>query len=103
MKIDKIISDEPDRLQIVAQVPAKTQKLINQIIPHKGHVLFEINPITGKCKLAEYESIDAKLNGGISRKVVAKDGCVYVSALNKKNALIKFFKMVSKQMEKNKK
>lgn len=99
MRPDKVIFDEPEKPEMVIQVPAKTQKLIHSIKPHKGHSLFEINPLVGTCILAEYESINAKLNGGVSKKVIAKDGHIYVSALNRGNALKRFFKMAKKQME----
>lgn len=100
MKTDKIILEEQDKMEVVATKPDKTQKLIHSIRPHKGHTLFEINPITGKCKEAVYEKTDVEFgkNGMVHKKVIRNNGCVYISALNKKNALIKFFKMVGRQM-----
>lgn len=100
MKVHQLINEEIDKVEVSAVKPAKTEVKVDSIIPHKGHVLFEINPITGKCKLAEYETSSVTIRGKISKKVIANHGCVYVSALNKKNALIKFFKMVGKQIEK---
>lgn len=102
MKVHRIINDEADKEQVAEVKPAKTSIHVDSIIPHKGHILFEINPVTGKCKLAEYESVDVGLKGDIHKKVVAHQNCIYVSALNKKNALIKYFKMVGKQIEKMK-
>jgi|GEM_PF-2617850 len=109
MKPDKLILDEQDKPEVVAQIPVKTEKLIHSIRPHKGHTLFEINPVTGKCVPAVFESIDttfplnkaaAKIKIGVRKKVIAKPDCLYISALNKKNALIKFFNMVGKRMDK---
>ena len=102
MKPEKLIFDEPDKTEIVAEVPVKTQKLIHSIKPYKGHTLFAINPITGKCSEAEYESITANISGAVRKKVIAEANCVYISALNKRNALIKFFKMVGKQISNSK-
>ena len=99
MKVDKLTVDEPDKLQVQAVKPARTETRVDSIIQHKGHTLFEINPVTGKCKVAEYEQVDATLSGSVHKKVIAHQNCVYVSALNKKNALIKYFKMVGKQIE----
>lgn len=98
MKPEKIIFDETDKMQVVVQVPAKTQKIIHQIKPHKGHKLFEINPVTGKYKEAEYESVNATIGGGVHKKLIANDNCIYISSLNKKNALKKFLQIISKRL-----
>lgn len=115
MKPDKIILDEADKMEVVATIPDKTGKFKNSITPHPGHTLFEINVLTGKCKVAEYQEekiqlvpqrnmINGQAQGITSKKsseVIRNDGCIYISALNKKNALIKFFKKVGQQIEKN--
>ena len=98
MKTDKILLEEQDKMEVVAEVPDKSEKIIDSNRRHKGHKLFEINPITGKCNEAQYETATVNLNGGTRLKVIRKQDCVYILSLNKKNALIKFFKMVGKQM-----
>ncbi len=71
------------------------QKHIGSIHPHRGHTLFEVNLATGKIDTAEFQQKDyvvgSDLNSGEARKkVIMKQDCVYISALNKRNALKKF-------------
>jgi len=101
MKLDKHIP-EKDKVEIVNQAEKKYElKKLGTITPQRGHVLFQINTQTGDIELAEYEKVDAllptrinKADAGIVKKVLIKTGCVYVSALNKKNAIKKFNKRV---------
>ena len=101
----KLLIDQPDKLQVVANKPVKTETFFTSIKPHKGHTLFEINPFSGTCVEAVYEKTDAAfpLKNNVSvakkRKVLTKQNHVYVSALNRKNALTKFFKMVKEQLK----
>jgi hypothetical protein len=72
----------------------------HRILPHRGHSLFEINLKKGTVELAKYEgALEIDFNGGkernVNRKVIIMDqDCVYISALNKKNA-VKHFKKKS--------
>lgn len=105
MKVDKVSLDERDKLQVVANKPVRTENFITSLKPHKGHILFEINPFVGTCVEAVYEKTDAvfplsdKGNIAKRKKVLAKENHVYVSALNRKNALTKFFKMAKEQLK----
>ena len=66
-----------------------------RIIPHQGHTVFEINIDTLDIVKAEFEEtdliFDPKYTKGrmlnVERKIIKKEGFVYVSALNKKNAI----------------
>jgi hypothetical protein len=70
------------------------------IIPHENHTLFEVCPTSLTIVEAEYEKTAYIFNpiwkkgNRISSelKVVMKPGFVYISALNKENALKKFKK-----------
>lgn len=91
MKVEQAIHDNPDKLQVVQQVPIKTETLVDSICQHKGHTLFEIDCSTGKIEAAKYEQIDGLFLGeGVRKKVIIKQNCLYVSCLNKKGALKKY-------------
>ena len=70
------------------------------IIPHEGHILYEINLSTNEIKEAEYLAQDYVLDWEwhpskkprVDSSVVMNEGCVYISALNKNNAMKKFKK-----------
>jgi len=104
MKPDRIILDETDKLQVVQQIPDKTQLLIDSIIPFKGHTLFEINCSTGEILKAEYEEINAGfINGNVRKKILVKPNCLYISCLNKKSAKKKYLNwVIQKTIEQHK-
>ena len=91
MKPDKIIFDEPDKIQAIQEIPDESSKLIDSITPYKGHTLFEIDCSTGEIKEAEYEEVNASYQTGAARKkIIIKPNCLYISCLNKKSAKKKF-------------
>lgn len=90
MKPEQVILNEQDKLEVVQQIPDATEKLIDRIVPHKGHTLFEINCITGDIVVAEFDSVSATFKGGVKKKLIVKPNCLYISCLNKKNAKKKF-------------
>jgi hypothetical protein len=86
-----------EKLEIRAGQEKKYQeKYIGSIRPHKGHKLFEINLKEGTCSPAEFVQQDYVVGkdnqGAAHKKVLVKPDCVYVSALNKENAIRKFLK-----------
>ena len=60
-------------------------KLIKRIIPKSGHSCFEYNVKTNELCLASYTRGEIE-NGGVMKKVDMKEDCVYITALNFKNA-----------------
>ncbi len=78
----------------VKTVEVKKQvKKLGVIKPHKGHTLFEIEVKSMSINLPEFEAIEVNWTEGSSKsKLKVKEGCVYISALNKRNALKKFKK-----------
>ena len=91
MKVEQVIQDSPDKLQVVQQVPIKTETMVDSIRPFKGHTLFEIDCSTGEITPAKYERIDGVFSGdGVRKKVLIKENCLYISCLNKKSALKKY-------------
>ncbi len=89
-------------IEIVNEVKKQVEKqlkFVEQKRPHSGHKCFEINTKTNEINLAEFKeeaiSFEDARSGIISgkRKVIIKEGCVYVTALNKKNAIKKYNKL----------
>ncbi len=107
MKLDKHIP-EKDKVEIVTQAEVKTQVAkVGTIRPHKGHTLFQIDLESGEVTEAEFDRLDvdfeelkkeeaSRLKPGVKKRVVVKKGCVYISALNKTNAIKKFAKQAQK-------
>lgn len=87
---------EKDKVINVRQTEHEKQKLLNRIRPHKGHTLFEYNIETNEIKKAKIEAVleypEATGLKKVQKKVVAQRNCLYVSALNEKNAIKKLKK-----------
>lgn len=97
----KELEKKNNDLEIVNQVnkqQEKQTKHVGTIYPHGGHKCFEWNLDTGEIKEAEYNQeavsfMDAKRGiKSINRKVIVKENCKYLTALNLKNAKKHFFK-----------
>jgi tRNA(Ile2) C34 agmatinyltransferase TiaS len=84
MKTERIKSDKVE-IHAQKQVEKKTVKLGESFL-RSGHTCFEINTKTLECQPAKYEPT-ATFNGGVKSVIIVKEDCVYVNALNKKNAL----------------
>lgn len=84
-----------DKIEITKQQEAETQKILDSnIIPHENHTLFEVDLSIKEIRLAVFDELPAikwedALKSKVSaiKKVTKKDNCIYISALNKKNAL----------------
>lgn len=84
-----------DKIEITKQQEADTQKVLHsKIVPHENHTLFEIDLSIKEIRLAVFDELPAikwedALKSKVSaiKKVTKKDNCIYISALNKKNAL----------------
>lgn len=90
MKVDDIILKEQDRLQAIQQIPDESQRLIDSVVPYRGHTLFEINCTTGQINKAEFEEINANFSGEVRKKIIINPNCLYISCLNKKSAKKKY-------------
>lgn len=91
-----------DKIEIVDQKQQKSQlKLLKSIKPHQGHKCWELNTETGEVKEAEFkeENVDfisaENKKIALRKKIITKDGYIYLPALNKKNAIKKFKKLLS--------
>ena len=102
----KLINDtsqevKKDRIEVTKEQQQETRiEFDTRIVSQRGHTVFEIEVSTMDIRKAEFEETDlvydAKFTKGrvlhVERKIIKKDGCVYVSALNKKNAWKKYNK-----------
>jgi hypothetical protein len=69
--------------------------LLGSLRPQKGHKLFECNLSTGVVKEAEYEAKRDTINYNQvsfveTKKLIVHPDCIYIPALNLKNAKKKF-------------
>jgi hypothetical protein len=85
--------------EIVAKKEQKKEdQKVTTIKPHKGHTLYEFNIDTKELVEATFEKTDVEYVAVINkhniarRKVIMQPGCIYVSSLNKKNAMKKLNK-----------
>ena len=78
----------------------KELKLLGTLKPQKGHKCFEINLSTNDVTEATfYDSEITILSSSMyspKRKIKIKENCIYITALNKENAIKKFNKMIWK-------
>lgn len=80
-----------DKTEVVANQKKQIEhELIGKIIPHEGHVIWQINKETLEIDRAKYSNATYVFGGENKREIITKDGFAYVSALNKKNALRKY-------------
>lgn len=91
----------PDQDKVVdaRQKQQETQyQKIGQYRPHPGHKMYEYNRTTGALELAKLERVDLNytevINGSTAAKykVVVSKNCIYIPALNEKNAKRKLAK-----------
>ena len=96
MRNDKNIIPNPIVNEIVLeheQVQPSEIKHIGRIIPKNGHTVYEINLETNGVYEAQFtkEAVMYNEQGStrVTKKILAKKNCLYVSALNAKNAVRK--------------
>ena len=105
MKETEINFKDEVKLHTEKQQEKKIQ-FIGSIQPHQGHTCYELNTETGIIEEAKFERVaavftDPKYSKDGEKsvepnrlKLMIRDNCLYTTALNKKNALKKFRKMV---------
>lgn len=87
--------------EIVAdQQQEKKLQFIGSTVVSPGHKLWELDVVSGNIVEASFDTSEVHVNFEENRtvgrkKLIMKPGCLYASALNKKNAFKKFLKMVN--------
>lgn len=103
MKLDETT---PDAIEIVTPVQEKKEISLGSLSLHKGHTLFEINTKTGTINEAKFETVKVSINYlkepdkkgylelfkhkkgfEVRKKLIVLEDCIYIGALNKKNAI----------------
>jgi hypothetical protein len=95
----------PDKTEVQAPIK-KELKLLGTLKPHPGHTCFQLDIKTGEITIAKFAqtSIDytqSDKNSPVRRKLITQDGCLYVTALNIKNAKKRFEKMINHLIKDN--
>ena len=86
--------------EICAEIPAKTEKIVGSLRPYPGQKIWKLDLNTRLITEAEYEFGDIRFENAIKgdtsvrHKLLTEPGCLYVAAVNAKNADKKFFKML---------
>ena len=95
-----------DEVKIVKEVKQEKKIVkLGTIFPHSGHKCFEYNIITNELTLARFseQAIDytAAQKGEIAkkRKVMTRENCTYITALNYKNATKHFEKQLGRKLD----
>lgn len=61
--------------------------------PQRGQFIWEVNELTGEIKKAEFKRKVAAFSAKLPpEELVMKSGCIYIPALNEKNAMKKYLK-----------
>jgi predicted nuclease with TOPRIM domain len=68
----------------------KKKTFVGQIIPHKGHTVWQINNETKEITKAEFSNSVYVIGQKNISEIIILEGFSYVSALSKKTALNKF-------------
>lgn len=76
--------------------PKKELKKVGQLRPHRGHTLFKYTVATGR--LIPMVNQNKTLEKQHRRVVLAEEGCLYVSALNLKNAVKQITRQFGKKV-----
>lgn len=86
-----------DKLTVVANAEQqnKKERFIGSAMPHKGQKVFELDKSTGNICIAEFEKTTANFplkssdGVGVNKKILAKENCIYVLAINLLNAFMR--------------
>ena len=100
MKVDNIILQDKDKLNVIQEIPVIKEELIHSMTSYKGHTVFEINCTTGTIEPVTYKEQNSDLGGNVRKKIVIKPNCLYVSCLNKKSAAKKYMEWAAKNLVK---
>lgn len=84
---------QDNKVTAAEQRQVRTEKHVASLRIHPGHRVYEFDLSTGVIAEARIETIDATYGGGVKKKVMQREQCLYAPALNGQNAIRKFAKM----------
>jgi hypothetical protein len=87
-----------DKVSVANQRQVETHKLVQEMKKCPGHKVWELDVAEGVIREAKIERVDAEVGKHgtkIRNKVIQREGCLYVPALNARNADKKFIKMLA--------
>lgn len=98
---ETLLQDHLQKTEIHAEQAIEKKLLHNGSFGkvHNGHILWELNTLTGDARPAEFEEISYPFGeknnpfAPIKKKVIQRDNCVYIPALNLKSLEKKYRKM----------
>lgn len=96
----KLLGDQIKNERQQQQEEAK--EILRQLVPQAGQKLYELNIATNVITVIDHKtatSIELPKKFEVSiihNEIKAKDTCIYVLAINERNAIKKFIKMLSK-------
>jgi len=92
-----------DKQEVKAVAPIrKSTTLMRKLRPQRGQICFELDMNTGVVQPAEIKSQSVNLSGKVSKDIVVRKGCLYILAINKKNAFRKFKNAIDAVVDLNK-
>lgn len=92
MKEIKSLGFDAD-ISIEKKVEVEKLQKVGQLKPHKGHTVYQYNTQTGAITQAVFEDLIIGVMGAKQNKrILVQKECIYVSALNLKNAAKKVAK-----------
>jgi hypothetical protein len=91
---EKFNMNKKDKMELSIQKKQQKEKvLVGKIIPHAGHIIWEINDATLEIKQAKFETKSFIIGQAQQNsEIIIRSGFSYVSALNSANALKKYKK-----------
>jgi hypothetical protein len=94
MKVDQLIS-EKESIQTVSQAEQKKKvEHVGRIKLYKGQKLYELDLKQKLIFIPTMTEEAVDITGAVRKKYVVREGCLYVTAINLKNAERKFIKML---------
>ncbi len=98
-EIEQNINNKSDIEVSVKQKKQVEHQLIGNIIPYEGHIIWKINKETLEIEKAKFINKAYIVGSENKKEIIQQDGFFYCSALNKKNALKKYFQNKNGSME----
>lgn len=88
---------QPEPITVANQKEVNKEiKLLGSLKMQRGQSLWKLNLKTKMIYQVKPEDATLTMKGGVRKKVVLEDDCIYAVAINVKNAERKFIKMIQK-------